>query len=499
MSTYSLYTSTAYESTRWPISGTPSYFDYILDTSLDNLEKLVSPRDLRDMMLSLWSDTVFKETTASGSSTGYIGIDTGDPSDRDLKKTIYIGKRHFSGSTIMATASLTSDIDLFLYNTKSDLIDQDTTKVILLSGTAINNFSNMPYIQSQYVTGTTETLALSFISPIGDVNVTNEYGDIFLSGLSGSATVSVAFPTQTESFASASNNKVLKYDEVNSKLYWDDIVFPSVDYIGTTGSSLEIVGSPVLLNGYPIEFSDSRRCPVVIGDIVYGSSFSNIPISEILRRMIYDYLPPTCSIELLAPYESGYAEVGTYPTPTVQWTINKKTLPTTTTALTNMIPGAYSPIVTDQYSSVTSTSNGIVISPITTDSTVFTIQVTDGTTTNSASASLTGVYPYFYGFSSLSTMTTVGLGSLTKKIEPQSDKTYDFTGNGNMYFIYPKDYGTLSSIFDNYGNNCYASFSEVSQIFSSPTGLWASEEFWVYQWSGVSQIGPPSVNFEFKY
>jgi hypothetical protein len=149
---------------------------------------------------------------------------------------------------------------------------------------------------------------------------------------------------------------------------------------------------------------------------------------------------------------------------------------------------------------VTSTSNGIVISPITASTTTFLIQVSDGTGIGTSSATLTGVYPYFYGFSPLSTMTTVGLGSLTKKVEPKSDKIYDYIGSGNMYFIYPKVYGTLSNIYDNFGNTCSASFSSpTSQVFSSPTGLWASEEFWVYKYDNAPQIGPLSQNFEFRY
>jgi hypothetical protein len=507
MYTYSLYNSTSYQSTSLSLSGTPSYFETVLDTLPDNLQKLISPKDLRDMTLSLWSDVIFKETSASGSTIGYIGIDTGNPTGSDIKSKMYFGKRYFSGTyspgdqyAIIATASLNSDLDLFFYNTKSDLIDNDITRISFLTGTAISNFENMPYLQSQFVTGVTDSLSLDFVNLISDVNVTNTYGDITIGGFSGSATVSFAFPTPSESFASASNDRVLKYDETIQKLYWDDIIFPTLSTVGTTGSMLQMYGNPFLVNGYSIELYDTRRVPIVIGDITYGATFGNMAASEVLRRIIYDYLPPTCSAQLLAPYASGYVEVGTYPTPTVQFTINKKTLPTIATTLTNMIPGVYGAINVPQYTSVTSTSNGIVISPITASTTTFTVQVGDGIGIGTASTTITGVYPYFYGFSSLSTMTTVGLGSLTKKVESYGDKIYDYTGSGNMYFIYPKVYGTLSNIYDSFGNTCSASFSTpTSQIFSSPTGLWASEEFWVYQYSSAPTIGLPSENFEFRY
>ena len=500
MYTYSLNNSTIYEATSLSLGGTPSYFDYVLDTLPDNLQKLISPKDLRDMTLSLWSDIVFKETTASGSSIGYIGINTGNPSGSDVKNKMLFGKKEFLGNSILGTASLNSDLDIFFYNTKRDILDNDGTKILLLTGTAINDFENMPFIQSQFVTGITDSLSLDFVDVIGDVNVINNLGDITIGGLSGSATVSYAFPTPSESYASASNDKVLKYDGNLNKLYWDDIVYPTVYSVGTTSQTLQIFGNPCLVNDYPIEFTDTRRVPILIGDVTYGATFGNMAASEVLRRIIYDYLPPTCSCRLLAPYASGYVEVGTYPTPTVEFTVNKKTLPTIATTLTNMIPGVFAAVTTPQYTSVTSTSNGIVISPITASTTTFFVQVSDGTGIGTSSTTITGVYPYFYGFSTLPTMTTVGLVNLNKRVEPKSDKTYDYIGSGNMYFIYPKVYGTLSNIYDNFGNTCSASFSTpTSQIFSSPTGLWASEEFWVYKYNSAPQIGPVSQNFEFRY
>jgi hypothetical protein len=148
----------------------------------------------------------------------------------------------------------------------------------------------------------------------------------------------------TESYASASNNKTLMYED--GKLAWSDIVFPPVSYIGATGTITNIYGSPVNINGYPIELTDSRKVPITFGDIVSGSTFNIDATSDIIRRMLYPYLPPLCSISILSPYSSGYVEVGTYPTPTIQYTITKRSLPTLVTSLTNMIPGVYPAITT---------------------------------------------------------------------------------------------------------------------------------------------------------
>jgi hypothetical protein len=360
--------------------------------------------------------------------------------------------------------------------------------MIIISGTNVGTFRNSPYIQSQVVSSP-QSLSLDFVNPIGDININSSFGNILIN--------SITFSTIGELSGTPSNDKVLLLG--NNGLTWGDLTFPTVSDLGTSSESLDILGSPVNVNLYPIEFTDNRRASYEIGDIKYGDKFDAVPLSEMLRRMIYNYLPPTCIISIDPPFSSGYVEVGTFPTPILTYTINKKSLPTLITGLSNMIPGNYPPITSPEYTNVTAQSQGIVISPITSASTVFTITVSDGVQGNSASTSITGIYPYFYGFSDLSTMTTIGLASLTKLVENKSDKTVDITGQGNLYFIYPKDYGTLSNIYDNLGNTASASFSVASQLFSSPTGLWASEEFWVYKWSGVSQIGPPSENFQFVY
>lgn len=500
MATFSINTGTSTESMSYLLVGgtatSPDYLNDILDLLEDNSDKQISPYVLRTTLLSLYSSSPFKETTASGSTIDYIGIDNIDPTNRDLKKKIFIGKRAFSGTysysythDIMTNSLLSSDVDIFLYNTKLDSVDNDTTRIAILASTSSTLYEDSPYVQSQFVTGLSQSLSLDFVSINGDVSVQSDYDYVKIN--------SYNLPTITESSASASNNKTLFYED--GKLGWGDILLPPLNFIGTTGSSINIYGSPVNLNEFPLEFTDSRKVPQQVNGVSVGETFSVESLSDMIRRVIYPYLPPLCSISLLPPYESGYVEVGNFPTPTVEFTIKKRTLPTQITTLGNMIPGVYPPVVSYTPTSVTSTSNGIVISPITASTTTFTITVTDGTSSNSATTSLTGIYPFFYGFSTLANMTSIELSNLTKIVEPKGDKIIDISGTGNYYFVYDYDYGTLSNIYDSIGNTCSASFSATYSIFSSPTGLWAGKEFWVYKWSSVPQIGPPSQNFQFKF
>jgi hypothetical protein len=496
MSTFSINISTPTESTGYQLVGgtgySPDYLNDILNRLRDNTNKEINPVDLRDTILSLYSSVPFKET----GTIEYIGIDTLNPSGRDLKRKMFIGKRSFSGTfsyqpshDILNNTLYSNDVDHFLFNTKPDTISQLTTRIGIISGSNSSLFTLYPYFQSQRVSGVSQSLSLDFVSRNGDVRFGSTFGRVGVN--------TTYFPTVAESFASASNAKALFYQD--GTFSWGDIVIPQLDTIGTTGSQLDIYGSPVNINFFPIEFSDSRMVPVSFSDVTVGTTFSNQPISDVLRRMIYPYLPPLCSIRLLPPFDSGYVEVGTFPTPTVEYTITKRTLPTLLTGLSNMIPGVYPPIATPGQLTVTGTSNGIVISPITATSTQFTITVSDGTQSNSESTEITGIYPFFFGFSNLNTMTSVGLGSLTKLVEPKDDKTIDISGIGNYYFVYDYNYGTLSNIYDNFGNTASGSFSATSSFFSSPTGLWAGKQFWVYKWDSVPQIGPPSENFQFQF
>ena len=491
MQTFSVNISQPSETTNYPL---PSNFDYILDELVDNDSKLISPRVLRDTMLSLWSSVPFKETSAS-SSVSYIGLDSSNPSDRDLKYKILLGKRSYSGTNsysssydIMNSNLLSSDVDLFFYNTRLDSDSNNSTKIAMLAGTNISLFTSAPYLQSQVVESTTtQSASLDIYNPSGNVSITSLYGTVSING--------IILPTILESTASASTSKVLKY--YNGKAIWDYLSLPTTSSIGTTGSYLNITGD-VNVNGYSLTFTDTRRVPVQFGDIKPGSTFSDFSIVETLRRMVYSYLGPACSISLSGVYSSGYVEVGTSPNPLISYTIIKRTNSTLLTGLSNMIPSFYSPITSSGQVVVSGTSSGIVISPISATATQFKITVTDGIQTASASTSLTGIYPYFYGFSGLSVMNTIGLASLSKLVHSKFDNTIYLSGSGNLYYIYDSSYGLLSNIYDKDNNIITGSFSSSLITLSSPSGIWAGKQFYVYQWDSVT-FGPPTVNFRFEY
>jgi hypothetical protein len=510
MMTFSINIGTSTEASNYNIMGATAVdFTSVLDVLYDNTNKEINPEDIRDVVLTSWSSSAFKQTIASQSTISYIGIDNAntDYLNQDVKSKIYFGKRYYSGTNsnidVMTSSLLSSDADVFLYNTKRDTVSNNRTRIAILAGTNSSLYANSPYIQSQIVTvGTYSSLSLDITNPtlLGGtattINLNSDYGTVSINN--------IVFPRPQQSqgmdvgLTAAGDGRVLSWD--NGKMIWSDITFSASSFIGVTGSATNIYGTPVNVNGHPFEFTESAPCPIEIGDIKFGETFNSVSIVEMLRRIAYPYLPPLCSLSILPPYSSGYVEIGTSPLVKLSYTINKRSLPTQTTTLSYMIPSSYPAITTPGQSTVTGTVSGVVITPVTSATSSFTITVTDGTQSNSSTTTLNGVYPYFYGFSPLTTMTTAGLASLTKTIEPKGDKSIDIYGSGNLYFIYDSNYPVLTSIYDNQGNNIISSsFSSSLLTLSSPTGLWASKQFRIYQWNSVPLIGPPSVIYQFKY
>ena len=490
----------------------------VLEGLKDNENYYLVPRYLRDMFISLWDSTAFKPTSASGSSIEYIGIDSGLADDlsqkpnRDLTvNKILIGKRSYSGTQsysvandIMSDSLASSDVDIFFNNTRTDIGDQKSTRIVFLAGTNTSLFATAPYIQSQVVSmpNGSQSLSLDIVnnSDVGNINIYSRGMDLFGNNLNTGGTVSIndiVFPTMATSSDSLSSAGEKMLVSRSGGLAWEMLEFGQTDYIGATGTHLDIYGSPANLNGHSLEFSDDRYIPAAIGDITLGSSFEKMSIADVIRKIVYPYLGPACELSLLD--SSGYVEVGSNPDIRLRYSITKRTDPTLPTKLINMIPSTHPAIAGNGQTTISGLARGVVISPVTATVSTFTIKASDGVSSSSASASISAVYPYFYGFTSSNTIGVAALRNMTKVIEPKGDKTFDLTGSGNFFFAYDADYGPLASILDPNSVDIFATFSSSVKILSSPTGQWTSKEYIVYKWSNVDQIGPPSENFDFKY
>ena len=86
----------------------------------NNTQKLISPKDVRDAFLSSWANSSFKQTVGVA-SIEHVGLDSGNPSNRDIKQKIFIGKRNYASTDIMNSVLLSNtNNDIYIYKKKTN-------------------------------------------------------------------------------------------------------------------------------------------------------------------------------------------------------------------------------------------------------------------------------------------------------------------------------------------------------------------------------------------
>ena len=511
----------------------------------DNTQKLISPKDVRDAFLSTWANAAFKQTIGL-SSLEYIGIDSGNPENRDIKQKIFIGKRNYAGVDIMSNSllSYTNTNDIYFFNTKPDTSTQSQTRIAILAGTNSSLYTSAPYIQAESnSTGT--AINLDIVNPSiysGPINIYSNTGRVSING--------IVFPTAAETSASASNGRILKYSGSwpNGSLRWDDPSI-SISSIGVPGTPTNIYGSPSNVNGYSLEFVDSSLTTQTVGGIEIGSSFppfsydatpvtgnyQNWPMVEVIRKLLYPYSPPGLTIQLsnLATGDN-YAEIGVTSSINFTYSITKYSQnidnyqivgPENTFPYIDGLPiGTYSglsfssPLPGDQITVTFSydVKRDYVSTPITSD---YVLQASDSgysLYTHSSTASLTFLSPIFTLFSmtfnlSNPSRTRSFMNTGDKHIKPypglSQSVLFNYNGYGYLYFLIPYSYGLLSMIKDPNGyilhDSAYPSSSSFtyspSPVTPSASSSWVDYgNYRVYRTIGTCSYSG-SGNFEFIF
>lgn len=545
----------------------------------DNTHKLISPKNIRDAFLSTWANSPFKQTK-NKAGIEYIGIDSGNPSDRDIKQKIFLGKRTYANLDIMNNALLSNErADIYIYNTKPDsYLTQSSTKIAILAGTDSTLHQTAPYIESRIENDANH---LEFRNP------SLNYGPISLYSSTGRVSINgVLFPTVAETSANAGNGKILKYSGSypNGYLKWSPITFDETD-IGATGLPTNIYGSPVLLNGHSMEFVDSSLLPAAVGGLPSGFSFSsnsyysqitgthqNWPLSEVLREILYPYVAPDLKIGIKND-ETGttYAVAGSSIQSTLNYDItiysrNSNEYITNGYLLSrtnvNGVNGATTGIISGlSFSGVPGKTFSGTLNVLASDpgfgsggKYTYTMAISDVPNTvvasyplfgwsHSASTEINFIKPIYYGFTASdislqlnynggnapTTTPTTGqwiqnmdtirtdINSIVVPYPGIGNSMYiNITGNGILYFIYPRSNGigdvidesSLYSIKDPNGFVLYqkgspsasafipSSFNAIQSSLSDYV-VWQTKESCSYQGSGTFQFtfGTSSSNF----
>ena len=459
-------------------------FDSILNDLYDNDVKYINPKYIRDAFFYTYVESALKPTDVGGDK--YIGVDSIDISNRDTKLKHFYGKRHYNGTDIMDVGLLTSDTDIFFYNTKEDTdVNINSTKLSFLAGSDFSLFDKAPYIKSTILDSSTSQ-GLDIVNKNGDINISSNSHNVDIDG--------VKFPLMSET---PSNNDLMYWNDVNDRLEFKEFTY-SVASISSTGP-INLLSADSFLNGHPLEFTDTRPLPKTWNDnLPIGSTNVNESINTMLYKMIYEYLPPLVDLYLCPPYDSGYIEIGMNILIPIKYTITKRTNKIVNINLTNMLSSTQlCPIIDDGFLTQTGNLNGVLTSGSTTND--FMLTVVDDYTPPAVvndTVTLNEIYPYFHGFGT--SVSSLNLNTYHKIIEPEQNQKINIFGSGDYYFVYDSTYGDLVEILDETGTDVISSSTNSLVILTSPDAYWGSKEFKCYKISSVN-ITTPGEFYEFKF
>lgn len=232
-----------------------------------------------------------------------------------------------------------------------------------------------------------------------------------------------------------------------------------------------------VVNG-AVHYTNTTPTISALGGVASGTTFDNVPITEMLTKILYPYTKPTVSVSVTP--NGGTYEKGTSVSVTaLKATVTKKSSPvasvtmkqnsTVITTLTDVANGGTLNMLP---------SGGVSLTADTTFSATATD--TDGGSTSANSTKFTFVDPYYTGVvADGTTITGDVVTSLTKKVEAKGTKSYSYTTSGEcMVIAYPKAHGVLKSALDPNGFENIASYTKHEVNVTTASG--ASVAYYVY-------------------
>jgi len=507
--TYSIFPNTTQEANSF------NNISDVLTVIPDNTQKLINPRDVRDAIFSNWENTVIRYTSNT-SGTQYIGV-----AREDIKDKLFFGKKSLYSSDILSNTVLSAhpDVDIFFYNTKSDTAPSQNLKIGFIAGSSQSLHTNVPYLEVVQVSGGTPSLGLNLThnQPFGgDFNFeAGQYGRIGLNSLVVPSVTEIASMISSPSASIVGDLFVVR----SSSGYLEFRTGGSVtSTLGSPGSPTNIFGSIGNVNGYPLEFTDSNPTLQDFGGVPQGSTFSNVPLVEMIRQLLYPYLGPQVTLSIINPIQERNHILVSPAGINVpfNYTLTKRTADLTSTNIqvTNsagvVLTNYSGPVLTgsgfiSQSYTDSFTFSGSQISANLNGSFTFSVSTTDGTQSVTATSSLNFVYPYFYGFSATTSNTQNIINGLTKLVDVQNDQTVSLSGTGYLYYAYPANYLSLAKIYDGNGfllwqsGTTSTSWTYSTNTISSPSGIWGGTSYLVFRTTNVVTIPPPSQAYQFNF
>ena len=524
----------------------------VLNILPDNTAKQISPKDVRDAVYTLWENTILKPTSVSGSTVKYIGVDQyqlKNDSDASIYPKMYFGKKQAGGQFIMSDDLLNNlvDTDFFFYNMKdnSTVGDYHTT-IAILAGTG--SFTNYNGVAAPTLKSTVVSDALgSYI----DFNITNNSfvtdgttesgGNINIRSNKGYVSINDFIFPKVSDITAANNDYVLKYRWIAGNAYgvWESAFSQSITEINYPQGQVTITGNPIVLNGY--NFTDDNIVATAIGGILAGETFSNVDVLDMLRRIIYTYVPPiiTTNISLtstpntplsLIEMSESLSNVRLYYSLTINstYSVTQNLSISTSDGGTSPVGGfPPTPIMRGSYDGTVTLTPDVSLINTPYKIISYTFSVTDSyPTTKTSNSKLTVVLPYFYGTSDtlytngiginniLGTNSSAPLGKLNLKLVDPIIGSPTLLNNqsviittqglpsnqGYIYFGYPSQFPLLKQIIDHNGFTFSdTDFTTYSVSISSANSRWGGKDYIFYIRPNITTVPITSTPYQFIF
>ena len=231
----------------------------------------------------------------------------------------------------------------------------------------------------------------------------------------------------------------------------------------------------------------SNQTPIVQshGGIAAGETFNNVPITEMIDKILYPWVAPVVSARVAAPANGGVFEKGnTQNVTSITVTVTKKSSDITKVEIFDGASSLGSKTGADLDTLNTSGSATFTF-PVDVDVTAnknFQAKVTDAaekvTTANTGSFSF--VYPYYQGvIAADATADEAAVKALTKLIQAKGTKSVTYTAsNQKMVFATPKANGVIKTITDPNGFNVTDTFAQSELSITGLDGT--AQDYYVY-------------------
>ena len=254
-----------------------------------------------------------------------------------------------------------------------------------------------------------------------------------------------------------------------------------------------------------VTYTNANPTTAALGGIAKGETFEEQTVKQMFDMLLYPYVAFTGATATATPTNGGTREMGNQATiSAINWNCGTKgSMDLTSVKLYSGTSASGSAI---QEATPGSASSGTftLTDPVTTsnDNPRWTIQITDGKTTRTASTgSFTWITPFYHGVcptdKSAASLTADEIKAMTKDLTSKGTKSYSYTtDNSKACIAYPKSYGTLKKITDSSGVTDYtAAFGTPVEVdISSTSPAWGPITYYVYT-NGNSTAS----NFGYKF